>query len=239
MATIYLGISGFSYPEWLGTFYPANLPAAAMLSFYAARLPTVELNNSFYRLPTPAMIERWREAVPDGFRFSVKARRTITAGTGAHRELLEKFAALLLPLGPKLGPVLFQFPVNAGLTQLETFAAALRATPHAAALRPVIEVRNPKLWGAPLFEWSAARKLTLCFNDRFAIPATWPEPRAGIAYLRLRNGPYAPAQIAEWVARFECWRNRGVDCYVYLRHEQAAPELAQLFLNNYRSENVH
>ncbi len=234
MATIYLGISGFSYPEWLGTFYPTDLPAAAMLSFYAARFPTVELNNSFYRLPTPAMIDRWRETVPDGFKFSVKARRTITAGTTNQQELLEKFATLLLPLGPKLGPVLFQFPVNAELAQLETFEAALRATPYAATLRPIIEVRNPKLWGAPLFEWSVAHGLALCFNDRFALPETWPEPHNGLAYLRLRNGPYSPAQIAKWAAQFGFWRNQGVDCYVYLRHEQSAPELAQLFFEQLR-----
>jgi len=127
---IWIGTSGFVYRHWRkGVFYPAGLKQREELAYYAARFPTVELNNPFYRLPTPEMFVRWREGTPEGFRFAVKASRYIThikrlQDVGDEVALFMERAELL---GPKLGPVLFQLPPNQqiDLPRLEQFLGLL------------------------------------------------------------------------------------------------------------------
>src|SRR3982074_2038562 len=108
----FVGTSGYSYKEWKGSFYPEDLPASQMLGFYSGRFNTVEINNTFYRMPAPAMLSKWAQQVPEAFVFSLKAPQSIT-----HRRQLTDAGATLgyfgktaRELGQKLGPVLFQMP---------------------------------------------------------------------------------------------------------------------------------
>src|SRR5512147_3145123 len=105
-----VGTSGFSYPEWRGSFYPEGLPANKMLEAYAARLPTVEINNTFYRMPDAKLLEGFRDRVPDGFTFALKAPRSITHSAKLRNveAKVQQFVALARLLEGKLGPLLFQ-----------------------------------------------------------------------------------------------------------------------------------
>ena len=140
--SLYVGTSGYSYKEWKGSFYPEKIPAKDMLSYYASRLHAVELNNTFYRLPQPSMVESWKAQVPDDFRFSVKASQRITHfkrlkdAADETRFMLETVSAL----ADRLGVVLFQLPPNMkkDIDRLETFLKALPADTPAA-----FEFRHP------------------------------------------------------------------------------------------------
>ncbi|HET6646685.1 MAG TPA: DUF72 domain-containing protein, partial [Pyrinomonadaceae bacterium] len=112
--TLYVGTSGYSYKEWKGSFYPEKLPAKEMLTYYATRLPAVEINNTFYRLPQKSMLESWKEQVPDGFKFSVKASQRITHFKRLKETDVETGFLLdtISTLGASLGPILFQLPPN-------------------------------------------------------------------------------------------------------------------------------
>ncbi len=125
--TLYVGTSGYSYKEWKGNFYPEKLPAKEMLTYYATRLPAVEINNTFYRLPQKSMLENWKGQVPTGFKFSVKASQRITHFKRL-KETEEETMYLLdtaAALEDRLGPVLFQLPPNMkkDLARLESFLA--------------------------------------------------------------------------------------------------------------------
>jgi uncharacterized protein YecE (DUF72 family) len=109
---VYVGTSGYNYPEWRGSFYPEKFPAAKMLAYYAGRFNTVEVNYTFYRMPTAAQLETWARTTPDGFRFTLKAPRRITHDAKLQRceELARGFCQVAATLGPKLGVLLFQLP---------------------------------------------------------------------------------------------------------------------------------
>jgi len=142
MARLYAGTSGFSYPEWKGSFYPAGLPASEMLQFYSRAFPTVEINNSFYRYPTEETLRQWKQTVPEGFVFTMKAHRRITHLKRLKEIdedlgfLAERFSAL----APRLGLVLFQLPptLRCDLKVFETFLTQLRPIGRA-----VVEFRHP------------------------------------------------------------------------------------------------
>ena len=129
MGTIWVGTSGYNYPEWKGSFYPQELPASKMLPYYSARFSTVEINYSFYRLPSEKSIGRWAETTPDGFAFTLKAPRRITheARLRDCEELTALFFARAQTLGPKLGVLLFQLPpyLRANVEALEEFVSWL------------------------------------------------------------------------------------------------------------------
>ncbi|TCL65958.1 uncharacterized protein YecE (DUF72 family) [Hydrogenispora ethanolica] len=231
MADIYIGISGFSYSEWRGIFYPPGLPDAEMLPYYAARFPTVELNNTAYRLPAVTTLQRWAAAVGPEFRFGVKARRTLTVAEEPDPALLRLFLSRIVELGAKLGPVLFQFPPARGAAEVDRLVAALAAaTDFSQSLlnHCFVEMRNPALLQPGFFDFLAGQGLGICLNDQFLRPGDWPEPSGGAAYLRLRSAPYSAAQLEPILAKLEGWRSRGWDCYVYCRHERSAPALAEL-----------
>ena len=126
---VWVGTSGFSYPPWRGSFYPEKLPAGDMLAFYAQQLPTVEINNTFYRMPSPALLERWSAATPADFVFALKCSRRITHELRLHdaQSAVERFAKGAATLGSKLGPVLFQLPpwLHKDLERLQAFLTVL------------------------------------------------------------------------------------------------------------------
>ena len=230
------GTSGFSFKEWKGRFYPEKLPAARMLAHYAERLPTVELNNTFYRLPKPHVIDAWRSEVPPEFRFVLKASRRIThqhrlkEGCG---EAVEFFLSTTARLEGQLGALLFQLPPNMKKDQarLEAFLELLPAGIPAA-----FEFRHPS-W----FEDDdvpgllARREMGLVVSDlpdedgeALAPPERALEHGASWGYLRLRADAYSDEELAGWRARLEeaSWST----AYVFFKHELDGPLLAGRFL---------
>jgi uncharacterized protein YecE (DUF72 family) len=146
MGRLRIGTSGYVYPHWRGVFYPPRLAARAWLPFYAGVFDTVELNNPFYRLPPRASFTAWRTAVPDDFLFAVKASRYLThlKRLKGARAPLDRLLRRVRPLGPTLGPLLFQLPpqFHVDLRRLEAFVRALGRQPHVPRLRAALEVRD-------------------------------------------------------------------------------------------------
>lgn len=214
---LYCGTSGFSFREWKGPFYPEKLPANEMLSFYAERLPAVEINNTFYRMPRKGTLESWAAQVPDSFRFAVKAPRRIThakqlADCG---EEAAYFFGSLEALGAHLGVVLFQLPphAKADAGKLEAF---LELVPE--GVPAAFEFRHPS-WRddaviAALARGNAA--WVTADNDGGQppdLPATGP-----LAYLRLRAASYTDEALRAWKARCEPFEH----AFVFFKHEDEA-----------------
>jgi uncharacterized protein YecE (DUF72 family) len=227
---ILTGTSGFSYKEWVGPFYPDKLPAKAMLAHYASRLPTVEINNTFYRMPNAATIEGWRSQVPDSFRFAMKAPRRIT-----HIKRLKDcaddaryFLETLRALEPCLGSVLFQLPPHFKL-DLERFTAFVAALPD--GCRAAFEFRNDSWFVPGVYAVLEARNLALVQSEEDDTPAHRRLPwTADWAYLRLRKTAYAPRELEAWLERLRAG-NLG-EAQVFFKHEDQAtgPRLAAEFL---------
>jgi uncharacterized protein YecE (DUF72 family) len=228
---LFVGTSGYVYPDWRGLFYPQHLPQREWLRFYAEHFSTVELNNPFYRLPTPATVRRWRDAVPKGFIFAVKASRFIT-----HVKRLKDPEAPLAvflerarELGRTLGPVLFQLPaqVPLDLPRLGRFLDALASQRLVPGLRVALEVRHPSWLSATAIGRLRAANVALCLAD-------WPELRvtgpctADFVYLRRHGsgvrygGSYPVAMLAADARRTRRWLREGRDVYAYFNNDQAA-----------------
>ncbi|MEP7052501.1 MAG: DUF72 domain-containing protein [Pseudomonadota bacterium] len=225
---IFAGTSGFSYAEWCGRFYPNALPGDRMLAFYAGRLPTVEINNTFYRMPKQETVIAWGEEVPEAFQFAVKATRRIThsqklADVGDDVAHLFNIVGVL---GAKLGPVLFQLPpfLKKDLGLLESFLAVLPAGRRAA-----LEFRHPSWFADDVYSALAARNVALVAGDLEESEKSPPlVATADFGYLRLRRMDYDPSGIAEWGARIgeQSWRA----VYAYLKHEVLGPMFAESLL---------
>jgi uncharacterized protein YecE (DUF72 family) len=221
-----IGTSGFHYKHWKGPFYPAKLPDSKMLEHYVQHFDTVELNNSFYRLPTAEAFDAWREATPSNFIFAVKASRFLTH----NKKLKDPEQALdnLLPraahLAGKLGPILFQLPplwrVNA-----QRLAALLEILPR--DLRYTFEFREPS-WMSPeilsiLKEFNAALCIYELAGYRSPLHIT-----ADFTYIRLHGpdpgkyqGSYSRKQLGNWARQIEVWGNKLKAVYFYFDNDQA------------------
>jgi uncharacterized protein YecE (DUF72 family) len=217
-ARVLVGTSGFSYPSWRGAFYPEDLPASRCLAFYAERFGTVEINNTFYRMPTEKLLAGWAAQVPEGFRFALKAPQRIThqlrlrdAGEPASR-----FCALATTLGTRQGPLLFQLPPNlrADVPRLAAFLALLPAGVEAA-----FEFRHESWLADATYEALAARGAALCVAEGEALAAPV-VATAPFGYLRLRREDYAPAEIDAWARRIAETR-RWERVHVYFKHDDA------------------
>ena len=226
---LYVGTSGYSYKEWKGSFYPEKIPAAEMLSYYASRLPAVELNNTFYRMPQRNMVESWRAQVPDDFRFSVKAAQRIThfkrlkdAGDET-KYMLETVSAL----EDRLGVVLFQLPPNMkkDLERLESFLKQLPANTTAA-----FEFRHPTWFDDDVIELLRSQNRALCVSDTDELPTSHIDRTADWGYLRLRRVQYSETDLAEWLKRIQAqnWKT----AFVFFKHEDegTGPKLAAEFI---------
>lgn len=220
------------YPHWRGVLYPAGLAATGgrWLGRYASVFPTVELNNTFYKLPTPAAVDAWRDGTPPGFVFACKGSRFLThmkrlldTGTG-----LERYFALVDRLGPKRGPVLWQLPpqwTKPDPGRLDAFLAALPPGRHA------VELRCPTWYSRETFDLLDRRGAALCEHDLVQVDAGWlrsrPFPRAaGFRYLRFHGagakygGRYGAEALGPTARSLVGWRDRGVDAYVYFNNDQ-------------------
>lgn len=230
MGNIYIGTSGFSYREWVGCFYPRGLKGLSILNYYASQFNTVELNNTFYQLPSAESLESWRDNVGYDFRFSVKANQRIThrKDFGVSEDFFKLFLAQVSTLSDKLGPILFQFPPSFGKPErlLEFISQMKEWIPKPFPFQPVIELRNHKLLTPETFTNLHQNKIHLCFNDAYLEPNDWPEPLE-IVYIRLRNYPYIDEYLKDIAFLLKHWSNQGKECYLFFKHELIAPELAQ------------
>jgi uncharacterized protein YecE (DUF72 family) len=223
-----IGTSGYVYPHWRGVFYPARLPARDWLAFYAAVFDTVELNNPFYRLPAKAAFRGWRAAVPDDFVFSVKGSRYLThlKRLAAPRAPLDRLLRRVRPLGPTLGPLLFQLPPHfrADLPRLATFLRALGRQPHVPGLRAVLEVRHGSWLVPETFDLLGRAGVALCQHDARALAVAGPVT-ADFVYLRRHGsrgryqGAYPESALRADARRVRRWLAEGLDVYVYYNND--------------------
>lgn len=218
------GTSGFSYKEWLGEFYPEKLAANEMLRYYATRLPIVEINNTFYRMPNQAAIQGWRAQVPATFSFAIKAPRRISHSKRLRdsAEDVRVLLAALADLGPSFGSLLVQLPPHAKIDVPTLGAFLSHLPPHC---KVAFEFRNPS-WNAPpvldLLRGHNAAFVQSESADGFE-PLPW---TADWAYLRLRKVDYTERELKIWLARLQ---DAGVrEAHVFFKHEDAAtgPKLA-------------
>ena len=225
---VLLGTSGYVYPHWRRRFYPPGLPARAWLTFYAQHFATVELNSPFYRLPAKTAFRDWRAAVPDNFVFAVKASRYLThlRRLKSARAPLDRLLRRLGPLGPTLGPVLFQLPphFHADAGRLARFLQTLERQRHVPGLRTVLEVRHASWLVPETFDLLGKAGVALCFHDARIQPVRGPVT-ADFVYLR-RHGPvaghrgsYSGAMLRAEARRIRCWLARGLDVYVYFNND--------------------
>jgi len=227
---ILTGTSGFSYPAWRGSFYPQKLSTTKMLSFYAGKLGAVEINNTFYRMPRPALLERWAVETPPAFRFALKSPRSIThmRRLKGAADAVARLGKEARALGDRLGPVLFQLPANLrkDVGVLETFLSTVAALPH--PLRAAFEFRHESWLGDDVYALLARHDAALCVADSEEL-ATPLIATARWSYLRLRRQNYGKVSLRRWAERLK--KERFDDVFVFFKHEAAGagPALAQSF----------
>jgi uncharacterized protein YecE (DUF72 family) len=227
---LWVGTSGYSYKAWLGNFYPERLAAKEMLRFYAGRLPAVEINNTFYRLPKESVLQGWAEQVPAEFRFVLKAPQRITHvkrlnDSASEVEYLFRVATVL---GSKIGAMLFQLPphLKKDLERLQNFLSILPGDRVVA-----FEFRHPSWFDDEVFSCLKKRNCALCTAEmdetesaNMVATATW-------GYIRLRRSAYSGADLLNWKKRIlsQQWDH----AYVFFKHEDEGigPKLAAEFLD--------
>ena len=222
-----VGTSGYAYKEWKGTFYPEKLPQDQMLRFYGEQFPTVEINNTFYRMPSEKVVLNWASQVPDAFQFVLKASQRITHQKRLQNvsEELAYFLKTSSVLGSRLGPTLFQLPPNfkKDVARLEAFLALL---PN--RWRAAVEFRHPSWYDDEVFTALRNHGVALCAADTDETEARV-VPTTDWGYLRLRGAEYADGDLASWAERVlaQPWQ----EAFVYFKHEDegTGPALAKAF----------
>ena len=230
------GTSGWSYPAWKGSFYPPELRERDMLAAYAARLPVVEVNNTFYRMPSPSTLQGWRSGAPPGFVFALKAPQRIThklrlADAGVPLAHFLRNATLL---GEALGPILFQLPpwLRKDLPRLRDFLAIMPRS-----FRVAFEFRHASWFDDEVLGALADAGAALCVaeDDEASTPL---RATAGFGYLRLRRRDYDAAAIAAWAERIAAmpWS----ESFVFFKHEDGArgPAYAELLTRRAGAEGA-
>jgi uncharacterized protein YecE (DUF72 family) len=219
-----IGTSGYSYKEWKGGFYPQDLSSADMLSYYARRLGTVEVNNTFYRLPTAKLLEGWASQVPEDFRFVLKVSQKITHFK--RLKSVEEETGYLIKavqvLGDKLGALLIQLPPNFRRDE-ERLAAFLGLLPP--GIRAALEVRNPSWRDPAVYALLEKHGVALVASQTDEEPDPQLIRTAAWGYLRLRKSSYEPGELTAWSQRIA--RQGWEEAFVFFKHEQIAPDLAE------------
>ena len=225
---LHVGTSGYSYKEWKGAFYPEDLPPAKMLAFYATHFDTVEINNTFYRMPAPSLVKKWASEVPEGFTFVLKAPQWMTSQKWLESgDAIRRFFELGAMLGPKLGPALFRIELQKDVPRLRTFLALVPP-----GRRVCVELRQESWMDEEVFAALREHDAALCIADTDEVP----DPDRGListaswGYLRLRRTDYSDARLAAWRTRITTrpWS----DAYVFFKHEDEGrgPRFAKRFL---------
>ena len=226
---LWAGASGYSFKEWKGPFYPEKIKPDAMLAFYAQHLPTVEINNTFYQMPKPSVLEHWAEATPADFRFAIKASRRITHDARLKADTAADSVAYLYrtldTLGVTRGPVLFQLPpfLKKELPRLAEFLQVLPQDHRAA-----FEFRHDSWFDDEVYALLRQSSAALCLSER---EDDAPPPLVETApwgYVRLRLEEYSQENLARWAQRLKAtaWQ----DVHVYFMHEPTAPQYARTLL---------
>jgi uncharacterized protein YecE (DUF72 family) len=224
---VHIGCSGWNYRDWRGVLYPEKLPQRAWLERYAEDFDTVEINNTFYRLPAESAVRGWAERSPDGFEFAVKMSRYVTHV----KRLLEpkrgfgRFFEAIEPLGQagKLGPILWQFPGNFHRND-ERLAAALRAMPRR---RHAFEFRHESWFVDDVYDLLRRHNAALVIADDARRPVGEHELTADWTYIRFhygrrgRGGNYSERELDEWKRRIAAWRSRA-EVYAYFNNDWKA-----------------
>ena len=227
---IHVGTSGYAYKEWKGSFYPADLPASGMLKYYGERFGTVEINNSFYRMPKESVLEDWALQVPEGFKFVLKAPQRIThfqrlKGSEDSVAFLFRVAAVLKE---REGPILFQLPPNMkqDLPRLQEFLALVPP-----GKRIAFEFRHESWFEERSLKMLSDHGVALCIAEAedgvevpFVATADW-------GYIRLRRPDYGPADLKKWVKLVA--KQKWTDAFVFFKHEDEGmgPKLAKKFMD--------
>jgi uncharacterized protein YecE (DUF72 family) len=217
---VFVGTSGFSYKEWKGSFYPEDIEDSEMLRYYASRLTTVEINNTFYRMPTRPLLEKWAEQVPARFTFVLKGARRITHmkrldGAADDVDYFLKTAAVL---GERLGPILFQLPpfFKKDVERLRGFLALLPAGTRAA-----FEFRHESWFDDEVYEALRSGSGVLVAADTDEAEPSGPPlvATARFGYLRLRRSDYDDAALRAWAEKLRAqpWD----EAFVFFKHEDA------------------
>ena len=222
---LWAGASGYAFKEWKGSFYPDKIAPEAMLGWYAERLPTVEINNSFYQMPKVEVLQRWAEATPEAFRFAIKASKRIThdarLGAEAAADSVAYLYKNLATLGPKRGPVLLQLPpyLKKDTARLQAFLQLLPEDHRAA-----FEFRHESWFDDEVYALLKSSGASLCLSER---EDSAPPPLVETApwgYVRLRLEHYSEAELAAWAERLA--GTRWQEVFVYFMHEPTAPGYA-------------
>jgi uncharacterized protein YecE (DUF72 family) len=226
---LWAGASGYAFKEWKGSFYPEKIAPEAMLAWYAERLPTVEINNTFYQMPKTSVLEAWVAATPAAFRFAIKASRRIThearLAADAAADSVAYLYKNLAALGAKRGPVLFQLPpfLKKDVARLNDFLQLLPEG-HLAAF----EFRHDSWFDDAVYAALKAAGASLCLSERednapppLVETTTW-------GYVRLRLEHYTEADLAAWAERLAA--TRWSEVHAYFMHEPTAPALASALL---------
>jgi uncharacterized protein YecE (DUF72 family) len=225
----FVGTSGYSYPKWKGSFYPARLPQKAMLSYYAERFAAVEINNTFYKMPSEADVKSWASQVPRSFRFALKAPQLITHFKRL-KDAEEPTARLFetaTALKTRLGPILFGLPPNMkkDIPRLQAF---LRLLPR--KVQAAFEFRHDSWFDAEVYECLRKRKCALCIADAEDLPQAQLIATTDWGYVRLRRENYTKKALAAWAnkLRSQPWK----ETYVFFKHEDTGtgPKFASRFL---------
>ncbi len=229
---IWIGTSGYNYPEWKGSFYPANLPAAKMLPYYAERFPSVEINYTFYRMPNESLVGRWAAETPSPYKLTLKAPRRITHDSRLKNcgSLVGAFCQVAGTLGDKLGALLFQLPPTSK-KDLPVFDAFLEdLPPHLCA---AFEFRHQSWLDDEIFERLRRRNLALCVadSDRMSTPV---RVTADYAYFRLRDEGYTADDIKRWAGNIASETAQCREVFVYFKHEESGkgPEFARILMEH-------
>lgn len=220
---IHIGTSGWHYKHWLGDFYPEKYAATKMFSWYAREFDTVEINNSFYRLPEEKTFAKWKEQAPPGFLFAVKASRFIThiKRLKDSEASIDLFFSRAKPLGSTLGPILFQLPPNwkLNLQRLTDFLSVLPP-----GHRYSLEVRDQSWCVAQVYDLLRRHNVAFCIHDWREMP--WPkELTADFTYIRFHGsgakygGDYPRSRLQVWAERLLEWEPNLVAAYVYFNND--------------------
>ncbi|MCP3100846.1 DUF72 domain-containing protein [Myxococcus sp. K15C18031901] len=223
MGTVHLGTSGYVYRDWKGRFYPPDLPARRWLSWYARVFTTVELNATFYRLPTPEAVDRWRDAVPPGFRFACKGSRFLThlKRLTDVEDGLEHFYAPVRRLGRKLGPILWQLPPFLSGPDPERLDRFLAHQPR--GIQQVVEFRDTAWYHPEVLAVLDAHHAALCEHDLLARRP--PRPTGRMRYLRFHGtqaryaGGYGKAALRRVAGDLRTWREHGHTAWVFFNND--------------------
>jgi uncharacterized protein YecE (DUF72 family) len=223
--TIYIGTSGWKYKHWNKVFYPAQLKEVDQLQYYYEHFDSVELNNSFYREPTAENFERWKKAVPRGFKYAVKANRYFThlKKLKVTRSEIEAFLAKVMHLEECLGPVLFQLPPSwkINLERLEDFLKLLPSGIHY-----TFEFRNQSWYGAALYKLLTTYHCAFCIYELDGHLSPLPVT-TDFVYIRLHGpgakyqGSYDTESLMKWAKFAQTYQQQGKDVYLYFDNDQA------------------